>query len=652
MRLIDAQVLNFRSIEDSGSVGIDPSVTVLVGKNESGKTAFLQALSKSTSPTAGLTFDPVLDYPRRRLLRFQAGDESKVATVLKYELEPSDLARINAFAGFSLVDRLTFSITHLYGGGRNISISLDEKSYLRHILPGSDLTNEVQETADSADSLVELIDLLKSEDLNASETAFLKIQQDRFAKPKAWDTRLDWYVYTQLLSPYVPTFLYFDDYSLLPGKINLKALQAREVAETLDSSDRTALSLLRLAKVELGDLLSEGGYESNRATLEAISNDITDKVFLYWRQNEDLEVTFDVSTDPKDEAPFNEGPNLYIRINNKRHRVTVPFSQRSKGFIWFFSFITWFNSVKTETGSSRELILLLDEPGLSLHAMAQADFLRYIETLADEHQILYTTHSPFMVESNHLERVRTVEDKMAGGTKVTANISTSDPSTIFPLQAALGYTIAQNLFISPRNLLVEGPADLAYLQHFSEALRTSKTAGMNTDVTIVPVGGLDKLATFVALLRGNELELAVLHDYASSPDQRLESLIREKLIEKKSVLHYASFRKSGTGGTLVDSDVEDLMSPSVYLKLFSGAYAAELTGRLPKVSDLPDGDRIVVRLNEWLKAESITLRPSGGFNHYRVAMYLANHPIKASSIDLTTRTNFSNLFSAVNRLFP
>jgi predicted ATP-dependent endonuclease of OLD family len=103
--------------------------------------------------------------------------------------------------------------------------------------------------------------------------------------------------------------------------------------------------------------------------------------------------------EPSAIAPLNEGPILQLRIKNDRHRVTVSLDERSCGFIWFFSFLAYFNNV--EQADETELILLLDEPGLSLHACAQADLLRLIdERLAPRHQVLYTTHSPFMVDAN------------------------------------------------------------------------------------------------------------------------------------------------------------------------------------------------------------------------------------------------------------
>lgn len=132
-----------------------------------------------------------------------------------------------------------------------------------------------------------------------------------------------------------------------------------------------------------------------------------------------------------------------------------------------FSFLVWFSKIQGNKNS--KYILLLDEPGLSLHASAQNDLLRFIdEKLAPEYQVIYTTHSPFMIDSLKLNEVRTVYDTQNPkiGSVVSDAVEERDSDTLFPLQAALGYTIAQNLYVSPNNLLVEGISDLVYLNHF------------------------------------------------------------------------------------------------------------------------------------------------------------------------------------------
>src|SRR5882762_4200515 len=100
----------------------------------------------------------------------------------------------------------------------------------------------------------------------------------------------------------------------------------------------------------------------------------------------------------------------------------------------------------------------LDEPGLSLHARAQADLLRYInEQLRPYYQVIYTTHSPFMIDADELLSARTVEDvvkkeKQKGeeieillGTKVSTDVLSTDPDTVSPLHRVLDYEITQTL---------------------------------------------------------------------------------------------------------------------------------------------------------------------------------------------------------------
>ncbi len=657
MRLTTARITNYKSIENSDPVSIDPAITVMVGQNESGKTAFLQALYKARPIASDMKYDYVEDYPRRLLMQYEDEHESRPAVVaeLTFELGSQDIQRINDFAGIELTGSCTFVLTYKYDNRGTVSFRIPEEPYVRHRVTTAHLSTEIRQTAEHSSTVDELIDKLGSLDLNDKEQAFLDDLEQTFAEAETWNSRFLHYVYSSLVAPYIPKFLYFDDYYLLPGKINLADLHRRLTENRLRNEDKTARSLLRLAGIDLTTLTEPTRYESIKAKLEGISIAITDKIFAFWTQNRDLSVEFDIRPDSTDEPPFDEGDNLYIRIRNQRHRITVPFSQRSKGFIWFFSFIAWFDQIQKEVGDKTSLILLLDEPGLSLHALAQGDFLRYVNELSKNHQVLYTTHSPFMVNSDRLDQVRTVEDKQQGGTKVSSNVLSSDQDTIFPLQAALGYSIAQNLFIGRRNLLVEGPSDLIYLQYFSNALGLLGRTVLRDDIVITPVGGLDKLATFIALLGANDLELTVLHDFKGKPDQRLEDLVHQKVIQQRQVLNYAMFRgvssQNGVKTKLEDTDVEDLMSPGIYLSLFNAAYKDKLGARAIRVKDLPAGSRITSRIEQYLDDNHIQLRPSRGFNHYLVANHLASHPPSQRKLDEFTLGNFDLLFKNINTHF-
>ena len=648
LTLIKAQVWKYKSIEDSTLVEIADDVTVLVGKNESGKTAFLEALHKAL-PFGAAKYDYVSDYPRKDLVRYRPQHEAKgyqKVMELTFRIEKALADKINkeVFGSTEVVaNGSTFTHNTTIANTNTIGFHIDQEAALVALQkPLADLEHKDEVFTCAArleDALtkIEGLNLLPDNRL----AAFAAQWRARAIKSDGWGL-INGYIYYAYLVPALPKFLYFDDYRLLEGKINLPSLRQREVAKQLTEADETAQGLLQLAGTTLQELISEEGYETAKAKLEAIGLNITQKVFKFWKQNQDLDVEFDLKTDAKDVAPYNSGVNLYIRIKNRRHGVTVPFDQRSKGFIWFFSFLVWFDAVQSRVATKDALILLLDEPGLNLHALAQADCLDYIRDLSTRHQIIYTTHSPFMVDSTCLEDVRVVEDRTEEGTRITSDLAGSSDESVFPLQAALGYSIAQNLFIAKQNLLVEGLADLILLQHMASLIEAGGNSGLGKTV-IVPVGGLDKVATFVALLGANKLKLVVLHDRASAPHQKLEDLIRQKLIERKRVLDFSMFIDPQPS----EADIEDLLPTELYIAAFNRAYAKELKGTTLMAAELGAQPRMVGRVNQWLETKGIALLKDGGFNHYRVAQAILP-ALTAASLKPETLARFERLFARVD----
>ena len=293
-------------------------------------------------------------------------------------------------------------------------------------------------------------------------------------------------------------------------------------------------------------------------------------------------------------------------------------------------------SSKIQGDNKSKYILLLDEPGLSLHATAQNDLLRFIdEKLAPNYQVFYTTHSPFMIDSQKLNEVRTVYDSQdhKKGSIVSDAIEEKDSDTLFPLQAALGYTIAQNLYISPRNLLVEGVSDLVYLTHFSSILKTENREGLEDNITIVPVGGADKIATFISLMRGNQLDTVCLLDTFTNQQAkaRLSKMVEEKIITENKILFYSNAVKKDF------ADIEDLFTKEEYLNLYNNAFRKEI-----KLSDLDKNKPIMNQLKR--------LNDNKAFNHYSPANYLVKN---SSSITFcpSTLTKFETLFREINSLF-
>ena len=661
MKLTKVEIFPFRSINTDQIVDIEPDITVLVGMNEAGKTVFLRALEKSLDVLGGAQFDPVYDYPRRDLskyMRKHATNPDKT-TQLTYQLDSADTELIASKLKFRMPDNFNFSITNYFNNKSTVALSVDESTVVEALSNDTRISGDTAALVKSSPTIKGIVAALQGKSLTTEDQTFLaEITARVAAAGDTWGSVLSFEIWS-LLSGRRPKFLYFGDYQILPGKMNLADLAARVVeAKTnpavLSNEHKGILALLRMADVKVEDFTGTDGFETQKAKIESVSISITDQIMEFWKQNENLEVEVAISQDATDIAPFNNGPNLYLRIKNLRHRgISTSFDQRSKGFIWFFSFLVWFDSVQQQLAkgsATQKLVLLLDEPALSLHALAQGDFLNYIDMLGTEHQVIYTTHSPFMVHMDRLNKVRVVEDKDEVGTIISSNLQGSNPRTLFPLQAALGWTLAQSLFISERNLIVEGPSELTYLLSISASLQAAGRIGLRDDITIVPAGGLDKVVTFIALLGASGLKLAVLHDFKGSPEQKLVELTRHKLISERRILNASQFRDlENIGKNGRPSDIEDLFTVEEYLEYFSGTFAKAFSGKTLVESNLPAGDRIVTRLEGVLLSSGIELRPSGGFNHYLVSNHFAANP--PAKIDETTLKRFEALFKTINELF-
>jgi hypothetical protein len=231
MQLISARITKFKSIDNSGQVTIDPDVTVLVGQNESGKTAFLQALHKVNPVEAGLAYNIIEEYPRKELTAYRKRHEANpdVVAVVTYELSENERAFINATVGIEVIPAdFQFTRTVSYGGSASIGgFHFEESDYVKHVLKGRNLGEDTAKQARSAADVPELIAILEREDLNTDGLELLQTLKSRFGKvPSTWQkTPLSRYVWSKHVEPLIPKFLYFDDYSLLPDKTNLKSLK-------------------------------------------------------------------------------------------------------------------------------------------------------------------------------------------------------------------------------------------------------------------------------------------------------------------------------------------------------------------------------------------------------------------------------------------
>lgn len=195
-----------------------------------------------------------------------------------------------------------------------------------------------------------------------------------------------------------------------------------------------------------------------------------------------------------------------------RTGTDYSFKERSSGLRYFLSYYVQLRAHMPPSSGQSE-ILLMDEPDAYLSSQGQQDLLRILEEFARpedrarDDQVIYVTHSPFLINRNAAERIR-VLDKGVGdeGTRVVKDAARNHYE---PLRSSLGAFVAETAFIGGVNLFVEGLADQVLLAGFSAHLRAVGTAGIDildlNDVTIVPAGSAASIPYLVYLARGRDV---------------------------------------------------------------------------------------------------------------------------------------------------
>lgn len=644
MQLTAARILNFKSVLDSDWFSIG-ELTCLVGKNESGKTAVLEALEKLHSVIPEREALRNTEYPRMNWSEYEESTEADIAVETKWILSEDESAHLVKLAGIqAAVTSNEVCLTKDYNNDLEWGLPLNLEDVVRHAVETSGLTDDEKTPLFGHKLTSDLIKALQElEAPSARQQAMLAELNERWP-----DGGLQLTAKKYLLSR-LPRFVYYSQYDRLPGRISLDQLLQAQSVGSLDDlpGSRIFLALLSMVGTTPQDISQIATSEELISKLEAVETRVSKKIFTYWSQNKQLKVRFRfdqaVAGDP---APFNTGKIFQTRIENTRHQATIRLDERSTGFIWFFSFLVWFSEVQRQHGDN--LVVLLDEPGLSLHATAQSDLLRYVKTeLVPKYQVLYTTHSPFMIDSTDLFTCRTVEDAtgLEGeilGTKVGDQVLSRDHDTLFPLQAALGYDITQTLFIGEHCLLVEGPSDLLYLTWASDQLRSRNRTHLDPRWTITPCGGITKVPSFMALFGGSNLHVAVLTDHGQGDKKKVREIRESNLLKDGHVLTADTY-----AGDQTDADVEDIIGRPLFTKLVEATYSLSPDQSFP-VDQPPDAPSRVT-----LEAESVFRglpADIAEYDHFAPARYLIEHPNDfADQVD-DTLDRFEVLFRDLNSL--
>jgi predicted ATPase len=594
MRLKRARVKKYRSIRDTGFFDVEEGKTILVGPNEAGKTALLEALQRINPPGGIRNFDALRDYPRSEFNDIIAGKirlEDTTTVEAHFTLSQEDKEAISEeFRECEYIygRRVDNSAWHsLNGGPQRIKYDELKKDLARlcaHVdtraasrpggipagsIPSAQLAAITQGWPDAEEIKGERAAQMKA----WLERIFPFIEEGNVTEEKRYDELIkvigmDERRYTALktLHQRLPVFIRFRDYFRVRPLIHLEHLAQRMEANLLDGDyydygNQCLLRLLGFTARELSDLgRAEEPQAGDAEALQRYRDQLDRR--SYQLNSASGRLTEELRNVWKPDAKRAEAERLRVVADGQYLKVVVEddlgveieLDQRSEGFQWLVSFFVVFFAEAAD--KHKNAILLLDEPGLSLHGLKQQDFRSTISRLAESNQTLYTTHSPFLVGPNELNLVRVVEmtDRTVG-TKVHTNVTAEDPAALLPLQEALGYDLAQSLFANQRNLVLEGLTDFWYLEAVAELLREGNVVDLNEKIALMPASSAAKIVYYATILHAKKLKVAALLDSDSSGDAGINQEALVNTLGNKSVLR----TKDAYSGEVVHPHIEDLL---------------------------------------------------------------------------------------------
>ena len=657
MKVLSFRVTNFRSVDDSGWIEVN-NVTALIGTNESGKTNLLVPLWK-LNPAKDGEINPTADFPRKRYNEIRAMENKPVFIEARFKLPNSLVTEIVDMTGATAEDVHITLVQRDLGGGYRIGFP--DASPKRHVLKSQviDLLSKAQfeignltagkteerlkseilsaldkaltETSIASDNIDgvtlknvnDALDAVDTESVPKRSTVAPRFGQvlDAIAEmivnitkpvPEAHED------VKELVRKNLPVFVYYSNYGNLDSEIYLphviQNMKRTNLGSREEAKARTLKVLFDFVKLnpqeilELGKEIPINQGEPTEEQIKAVAEkkkergillqsagtDLTQKFRSWWKQGE-YRFRFEA-----------DGDHFRIWVSDDKRPEEIELEGRSTGLQWFLSFYLIF--LVESADSHEDAILLLDEPGLSLHPLAQRDLSDFFENLAQTNQLMYTTHSPFLVDPDHLDRVKAVYVNDDGTTAVSANLragesNSAQSKSIYPVFAALGLSVSDTLLQGCQAVVVEGPSDQHYLSAIKNYLIGKGLIMPKREILFVPAGGIRGVSAVVSILSGKNEALPHIVLDSDSSGQGLAKQLTSNLYSgaAERIIMVGDFCSG-----LPNAEIEDLFPTGFLAKVIT----RHLRGPEDDFSDeVMEDEPIVPQVQKYANKYELKLQP-------------------------------------------
>lgn len=325
------------------------------------------------------------------------------------------------------------------------------------------------------------------------------------------------------LFEYIPEFVFFEDFSsLLPNRIDLEDILT---GNTGVEGYKAARNFLQVAGLD-EEFFRETSNRILKQKIERLNRELTVDFQDFWQQrigrHNKIALNFELEHYDHSHPEKSGYPYIEFWVKDRQERLYPK--QRSRGVRWFLSFYLELKAAVSQR-DFRGKVLLIDEPGLSLHARAQEDVLKVFEHIKEKIQIIYTTHSPHLIDIRKLYRLLAVQrssDDVENSETVVfdaKSLTSASADTLSPVYTLMGSRLSEQQFIQKKNnVILEDLTNYYYFSAFHSLL------GYPEEVFFLPATDVSNVETLVNLLMGWGLEFIVVTDASPAGERTYEEL--------------------------------------------------------------------------------------------------------------------------------
>ena len=414
---------------------------------------------------------------------------------------------------------------------------------------------EIDRSKEKLDSAIKQYNIL----LQAAEYVFNNMTfEESYKKSLAEVCRHESYLGPQEMGEEIfklsPRFELFEDFSsLLPNRIDLEDILT---GNTAVEGYKAAINFLVITGLDYS-FFQQPSSRILKQKIENLNGELTLNFQDFWRQNvgknNKIKINFELAHYDHTHEEKSGKPFIEFWIKDEAERLYPK--QRSRGVRWFLSFFLELKATAMD-GEKKNKLLLIDEPGVSLHARAQEDVLKVFDDIKEHLQIIYSTHSPHLIDVNKLYRViavqRALEDDMNSETVVlnARSLKAATADTLSPVYAMMGARLNQQEIIKSFNNVVV--KDLATF-YFLKAILIL-TGYNKKECYFLPASGASSMPMIINILIGWGLEYIALN-FGNDEERFVYNKLRKELFDNNvdqanlQLLHFRDF-----------PDTEDLFS--------------------------------------------------------------------------------------------